>query len=88
MRIRILLVMAVCCLLSAATAGAREPGWYGKVLVFGAEREQIRGRDVLLRPNRPFHFYGNTVRRMHYRGTAVPNLQDVRNGTTALLGQR
>lgn len=31
-------------------------------------RESIRHMPLLMRPNRPFHFYGNTVRRLHARG--------------------
>jgi hypothetical protein len=32
-----------------------------------AQREAIRQMPLLMRPNRPGHFYGNTVRRMHAR---------------------
>jgi len=31
-------------------------------------REAIRHMPLLMRPNRPLHFYGNTVRRLHARG--------------------
>ncbi len=30
-----------------------------------AHREAIRQMPILMRPNRPGHFYGNTVRRLH-----------------------
>ncbi len=36
-----------------------------------AYRAQIRSQDILNRPYRPGHFYGNTVRRRHHRGTTV-----------------
>ncbi|HYW79588.1 MAG TPA: hypothetical protein VE890_08425 [Thermoguttaceae bacterium] len=32
-----------------------------------AHREAIRQMPILERPNRPGHFYGNTVRRLHAR---------------------
>ena len=28
--------------------------------------------NILNRPNRPGHIYGNTIRNMHYRGTPLP----------------
>ncbi len=41
----------------------------GPVIAFGAEREEIRATPILERQNRPLHFYGNTVRRIHARQT-------------------
>ncbi|MFT5526809.1 MAG: hypothetical protein ACI9HK_004789 [Pirellulaceae bacterium] len=63
-----------------------EPGWCGVVFAQGALKEQIESTPIELRPYRPFHFYGNTVRRMYYRGTALPSIDDLENGTRALLG--
>lgn len=37
----------------------------GPIIATGAEREQIRATPILERENRPLHFYGNTVRRIH-----------------------
>jgi hypothetical protein len=31
-----------------------------------AQRQAIREMPLLMRPNRPGHFYGNTVRRLYY----------------------
>ena len=39
-----------------------------------AKRQAIKNTDILLRPNRPFHFYGNTVRRLYYRGGLASRL--------------
>ena len=61
----------VTCVVPAIAAG-QEPGWSPSVIAMGAQREEIRSTDILHRPYRPLHFYGNTVRRRHYRGTAVP----------------
>ncbi len=73
---------------SATIGVAGEPGWEGRVVKFGAEREKVEKTDILVRPYRPFHFYGNTVRRRYYRGTAVPTLRDFARGSTALLVRR
>jgi hypothetical protein len=51
---------------------AREPGWDWRVVTFGDQREKIQETPILERDYRPLHFYGNTVRRMHYRGTPLP----------------
>jgi hypothetical protein len=75
-------------LLVATSAMANEPGWEGRVVRFGAEREKIEETNILNRPYRPLHFYGNTVRRRHYRGTAVPNLRDFGRGGVALVTRR
>ena len=36
-----------------------------------AQREAIRQMPLLERPNRPGHFYGNTVRRLYYGRRAM-----------------
>ena len=41
-------------------ANAGRPSGYATV-----KRRAIRNMHILDRPNRPFHFYGNTVRRLH-----------------------
>lgn len=56
----------------ACAASGAEPGWERGVIKFGAEREKIQNTPVINRPYRPLHVYGNTVRRRHYRGRAVP----------------
>lgn len=61
----------------ANAATAAEPGWEGGIIRFGAEREQIRQKHVLDRPYRLFHVYGNTVRRLYYRGQLLPSFEDV-----------
>jgi hypothetical protein len=37
-----------------------------------AYRAQIKSHHILDRPYRAGHFYGNTVRRRHHHGTALP----------------
>ncbi len=80
----ITMLMAALWLGSAPAEGA-EPGWRGVVIARGAEREQIESTDILDRPYRPLHFYGNTVRRQYYRGRGTPALRDVTRGTMALV---
>ena len=67
------------------TASAQEPSYRGPVIARGETREQIEATPILQRPYRPMHFYGNTVRRRHYRGQAVPTPRDVVGGATAVL---
>lgn len=54
-----------------------EPGWVHGVVRTGQERDAIKSLPITQRPYRPLHFYGNTVRRLHYRGTALPAPRDV-----------
>jgi len=71
-----------------SSAGAREPGWSGKVILRGAEEKQRQSTPILCRPYRPFHIYGNTVRRIHYRGTALPQPRDFAQARAALRRAR
>lgn len=52
------------------TDAIRATGWAPNTLMFGAEREAVKSMHILNRPNRPLHFYGNTVRFIHYRNLA------------------
>jgi hypothetical protein len=53
--------------------------------LFGQERQQMRATPILHRPYRPLHFYGNTVRRRHYRGRAIPRAGDLLRGSSLLV---
>ncbi|TWT66166.1 hypothetical protein [Allorhodopirellula solitaria] len=66
-------------------ADAGEPGWSPVIVARGEYRQQIRSLPIQQRPYRPLHFYGNTVRRMHYRGTPAPLLREV---ATPVIVQR
>lgn len=70
-----LVILGAIAMANAATAA--EPGWESGIIRFGAEREQIRKMHVLDRPYRLFHVYGNTVRRLYYRGQLLPSFEDV-----------
>lgn len=59
-------------------ARAAEPGWSPVVIARGHQRAEIEATPIELRPYRPLHFYGNTLRRMHYRGRALPKPVDFR----------
>jgi hypothetical protein len=59
------LVLAVA---APALAGSPMPTPYAfqtQSQMRAAQREAIRQLPLLQRPNRPGHFYGNTVRRLH-----------------------
>lgn len=75
-------------LVALEVAEAAEPKWQGNVIARGEERERIENTPILERPYRPLHFYGNTVRRRHYRGTAVPAPRDVVGAAGAVSGRR
>lgn len=67
---------------------AQQPEWTGRVLKVGIDRQYTDSLDILERPYRPFHFYGNTVRRMHYRGFPLPLLRDFVMSANAIVTQR
>jgi len=63
-------------IVSAGDASATQPGWSPNVVASGDQREQLRMTPIEDRPYRPLHFYGNTVRRIHYRGTPLPTVAE------------
>ncbi len=72
-------------LLVATPVVAGEPGWRGVVFAQGAERERIKSTPITERPYRPFHVYGNALRRIHYRGTFLPAPRDFIQSGTSLI---
>ncbi|WP_283433857.1 hypothetical protein [Neorhodopirellula lusitana] len=50
-----------------SVASADNPGWSPVVIARGDYRTEIKSLPIERRPNRPFHFYGNTVRRRQSR---------------------
>jgi hypothetical protein len=54
-----------------------EPGWESRVIKRGVERTISRNTPIQMRPYRPLHFYGNTIRRRYYRGNAMPMPRDI-----------
>lgn len=67
---------------------AQQPGWTGRVLKVGIDRQVTDSVDIVNRPYRPFHFYGNTVRRQHYRGFPLPLPRDVVMSAYAIVNNR
>ena len=65
----LILALTVLAIPQVADQAQAEPGWSPVVIPTGAYREQIKSMPIEQRPYRPFHFYGNTVRRSYYRGT-------------------
>ena len=66
-------------------ACAREPGWSGPIFATGQTRVRIESTPIEYRSYRPFHFYGNTIRRRHYRGTPLPLPRDLFEGAGVLV---
>ena len=53
-------------------AAVAEPTWARTIIPTGQERAIVKSTPIEMRPYRPLHVYGNTVRRRHYHGTAIP----------------
>jgi len=68
-----------------STVAAQEPGWSGNVIAVGPQRARIEATPIIYRNYRPFHFYGNTVRRRHYHGTALPRPNEFVRGPASLV---
>ena len=49
-----------------------EPAWAPNIIATPGQRYQLAQMPIQSRPYRPFHFYGNTVRRAYYRGSSLP----------------
>ena len=64
---------------------AQEPNWTYGVIRVGDDRDAIKSTPITERPYRPLHFYGNTVRRMYYRGTPIPAPRDVVGASAATI---
>lgn len=73
--------MLFCCfalvLFATRNAAAQEPGWSGKVFLHGETKAQKDATPIEFRSYRPFHFYGNTVRRRYYRRQVLPLPRDL-----------
>ena len=85
---RTVAIATVCILLTTSTARSQEPPWTGPVIARGLDRAAIKSIDMLQRPYRPFHFYGNTLRRAYYRGQALPTPSDVAQAIKVLVTGR
>jgi hypothetical protein len=70
-----------------ASRNPREPGWARPTFARPEQQAAIEATPIELRPYRPLHFYGNTVRRRYYRGVAVPLPRDAVNALGAALGR-
>lgn len=68
-----------------SAGSAQEPGWASDVFVPRATQRRVDAVPIVARPYRPFHVYGNTVRRIHYRGRALPTFGDIRNARRHLM---
>ncbi len=71
--------------LFTSVCGGEEPSWQSTVIARGEMREQIAATPMVARPYRPLHLYGNTVRRVYYRGDLLPRPRDLRSGFRALV---
>jgi hypothetical protein len=77
------IVSAAVVFVAPSASNAAETGWLPVIVARGDLKQEIESTPIVDRPNRPFHFYGNTVRRRYYRGAAVPRAENVVNGGSA-----
>jgi hypothetical protein len=82
------IVLGLVCVGATGSSRGGEPGWSGTVMARGEQKVAIESTNILYRPYRPFHVYGNTVRRQYYRGRSLPTASDVFRGSAALVNRR
>lgn len=64
----LVLIAASFASVTVLAAGSPTPG----IIALGDERARLQNTPIEQRPNRPLHFYGNTVRRRHNRSSYRP----------------
>ncbi len=67
---RIFVATGAMAVMAVGIAGASSPAgkqWDSRIILRGAERAAVKSMPIEARPNRPLHFYGNTIRRMDQR---------------------
>ena len=72
-----LLISAAMLTFHVGSVSAVETGWSPVIIATGSYRQKIRSTPIEHRPNRPLHFYGNSVRRNHHR-SATPSFSPMR----------
>jgi len=88
---RILLLIATTIamtLFSSESVQAGETGWSARIIATGEFKEKIESTPIEMRPNRPLHFYGNTVRRRYYRALKNSSQKTVSNRSQAKSSDR
>ena len=68
------------------SSAAAEPHWHPQVFLRGEAKAIKDATPIIYRSYRPLHFYGNTVRRLYYRGRVLPTLYDLRQTARGLIG--
>lgn len=70
------------------TSAFAQECWTGRVIKRGRDKQISDATPILQRPNRTGHFYGNTVRRIYYRGEVLPRPRDYYNSARAFVNRR
>ena len=73
---RTLILLTILSTGTSSVPAFAQTGFDPRVIVFGDEREKIENTPIEQRPNRPLHFYGNTVRRRKYRTVSSQAVHD------------
>lgn len=79
------LFLAAVIVLFASASYAQEPRWTGVIFADAQMQQQLDAMPIVERPYRPFHFYGNAVRRAYYRGTPLPEPRDFIDALNAMF---
>lgn len=69
--------------LGGLSAVAASNSFDPRIIAFGEERERIQNTPIEQRPNRPLHFYGNSVRRRNTRSVSRPSTSRSRSVRSA-----
>lgn len=77
----LLLALAPKCPLSSAA----EPSWTANVVTPPHLRRAVAATPIEQRPYRPFHVYGNTVRRLYYHDRLLPTPWELAHASRVLV---
>jgi len=88
MKFRALILSILLAASFSSTSSASEPGWWGVIIANGEDRARIKASLIIDRPYRPLHFYGNTIRRRHFRGETLARPKDFLYGAFAWMFRR
>ena len=70
-----------------SASAASETGYLPIIVARGETKEWIHSMPITERPNRPLHFYGNTVRRNYYRGNSSARPAETAKAGAAVVTQ-
>jgi hypothetical protein len=79
----IFLFVTAGCLFTTTASAADELSGRLPIIAHGELKEQIKSMPIEQRPDRPLHFYGNTIRRWYRRSGAAHDAAPAQAAPTA-----